>query len=240
MMAAQVEERISETEGERKRRAVQGLFAEIAPRYDLINSVMSLSLHKRWRAFAVAQLGLRPGDRALDVCCGTGDFLLPLKSAVGTSGFVVGMDFCEPMLLQAQRKTSCPLSVADTCRLPLAAKSFNAVTVGWGIRNVPDIDQAHHEIVRVLSPGGRFASIDMAQPCNPFLRAVSKFVFHAVVPRLGALFGSHAAYAYLPKSTERFWAREELSASMTRAGLIDVRHVDLFFGNICAHFGRKP
>ncbi|MEZ0324739.1 MAG: ubiquinone/menaquinone biosynthesis methyltransferase [Fimbriimonas sp.] len=240
MMAAQVEERIWETEGERKRRAVQGLFTEIAPRYDLMNSVMSLSLHKRWRAFAVTQLGLKPGGRALDVCCGTGDFLPHLRKAIGPGGILLGVDFCEPMLAKARAKSSSDLAMGDACRLPVQSDSFDAVTVGWGMRNVPDIDLAHAEVARVLKPGGTFASVDMARPRNPLMRKASGFLFNAVVPRLGALFGSGKAYTYLPKSTERFWDREELAASMRRAGLVDVRYVDLFFGNICAHFGRKP
>jgi demethylmenaquinone methyltransferase/2-methoxy-6-polyprenyl-1,4-benzoquinol methylase len=239
MLAAQVEERIWETEGERKRTMVREMFSEIAPKYDLMNSVMSLSLHTRWRSYVVSRLALRQGDSALDVCCGTGDFLAPLRKAVGR-GRLLGLDFCYPMLEKARAKADASLGVADACRLPVRESSFDAVTVGWGIRNVPDIDLAHREISRVLKKGGRFASLDMAQPRNPLVRTASRFVFNSVVPRLGALLGSAKAYTYLPKSTERFWTREELAESMTRAGFVDVTYKDLFFGNICAHFGRKP
>ncbi len=239
-MAAQVEERIWETEGERKRNAVQGLFAEIAPRYDLMNSVMSLSLHKRWRSFVVSKLHLKHGHSALDVCCGTGDFLPPLRKAIGSRGSLLGLDFCRPMLDKALEKGHTRLALADACCLPVGSAAFDSVTVGWGIRNVPDIDLAHREIARVLKSGGWFASLDMAQSRNPLIRSVSQLIFSKVVPRLGSLFGNREAYTYLPKSTERFWGREELSESMRRAGFQDVHHVDLFFGNICAHFGRKP
>ncbi|HSI73136.1 MAG TPA: class I SAM-dependent methyltransferase, partial [Fimbriimonas sp.] len=170
---------------------------------------------------------------------GTGDFLKPLRKAVG-QGLIVGLDFCLPMLAKAKDKSDASLGLADACRLPVQGGRFEAVTVGWGIRNVPDIDQAHREIARVLKPGGRFASLDMAQPRNAVMRRFSSLIFNTMVPRLGSLFGSKNAYTYLPKSTERFWSREELAESMRRAGFIDVRHKDLFFGNICAHFGRKP
>jgi demethylmenaquinone methyltransferase/2-methoxy-6-polyprenyl-1,4-benzoquinol methylase len=239
MLVAQVEERAWESEGERKRAAVQRLFQEIAPRYDLMNSIMSVSLHKRWRAFAVSELRLKPGDCALDVCCGTGDFLPPLRKAIGP-GRLVGLDFCEAMLSRARGKTDAALSIGDACRLPLQSNQFDGVTVGWGIRNVPDIDKAHQEIVRVLKPGGRFASVDMAKPRNPLMCRLSTFVFQSFVPKLGALLGNRRAYEYLPASTQRFWDREALAESMTRAGMVDVRHHDLFFGNICVHFGRKP
>jgi demethylmenaquinone methyltransferase / 2-methoxy-6-polyprenyl-1,4-benzoquinol methylase len=237
-MATEIDERIWLNEGERKRKAVREMFSEIAPRYDFLNSLMSFSLHRRWRAYAVSQLHLRPGDTALDVCCGTGDFLLEAKKIVGGKAF--GIDFCRPMLDRAANKVSAPLGVGDACSLPVQDSSVNAVTVGWGIRNVPDIDAAHREIARVLKPGGRFVSLDMARPRNGIMRAICGFMFKSVVPRVGAIFGASKAYTYLPRSTEMFWSREDLCASMERAGLTEVTFKDLFFGNICAHFGRKP
>jgi demethylmenaquinone methyltransferase/2-methoxy-6-polyprenyl-1,4-benzoquinol methylase len=231
---------IWKTEGEQKRTRVQGMFAEIAPTYDAMNSVMSFRLHHRWRAAAVAKLELQPGDRALDVCCGTGDFLLPLQRAVGPSGFVAGTDFCLPMLAVVPKKVQRPaVALGDACRLPYASGVFDGVTVGWGIRNVSSVDAAHREIARVLRPGGRFVSLDMARPRNPVLRILSKFVFHTVVPLLGSLLGKTKAYTYLPKSTERFASREELAESMRQAGFRDVGFRDFFFGNICMHWGTK-
>ncbi|AIE85241.1 bifunctional demethylmenaquinone methyltransferase/2-methoxy-6-polyprenyl-1,4-benzoquinol methylase UbiE [Fimbriimonas ginsengisoli] len=239
-MATQVEERIWTAEGARKRATVQQMFAEIAPTYDLLNGMMSFSLHHRWRTYAVSLLKLQPGDSALDVCCGTGDFLFPLRKAVGTAGHVAGVDFCAPMLARASEKLHANiLALGDACQLPIAGSSVHGVTVGWGIRNVPDIDGAHREIARVLKPGGRFVSLDMARPRNRAVRAVSEFVFNSIVPRLGALFGKTQAYTYLPKSTQRFWTREQLAASMESAGMVEVGHRDLMFGNICIHYGRK-
>jgi len=242
-MATRVEEQIWSVEGTQKRAAVRRMFADIAPTYDLLNGIMSLSLDHRWRAIAVATLNLKPGDRALDVCCGTGDFLPPLNKKVGPNGVAVGIDFCPPMLEVAAKKFALlpkRLSVGDACQLPVASSKFDAVTVGWGIRNVPDVDRAHAEIVRVLRPGGRFASIDMARPKNRLVRAVSEFVMNSVLPMLGAIIGKSKAYTYLPKSIQKFRTREQLEASMASAGMVDVGHRDLFFGNICIHFGRKP
>jgi demethylmenaquinone methyltransferase / 2-methoxy-6-polyprenyl-1,4-benzoquinol methylase len=241
-MAKAVEERIWLAEGTQKRAAVRNMFSDLAPTYDLANSLLSLSLHHRWRSQAVAMLDMRLGDRALDVCCGTGDFLAPLRRAIGSSGTAVGVDFCSPMLAKAAEKygSVASLALGDACRLPLANEVFDGVTVGWGIRNVPDIDEAHREIFRVLRPGGRFVSLDMARPKNGVVRAVSEFIFSTVVPRLGKLFGHGQAYTYLPESTQRFWSRERLAASMESAGLIDIRYRDLMFGNICVHYGRRP
>lgn len=241
MASTQADEVIWKTEGASKRTAVQGMFAEIAPTYDLLNGLMSLSLHHRWRAFAVRKLNLKAGDKALDVCCGTGDFMAPLRQAVGSQGFVAGIDFCLPMLEVAHsRKQINALGLGDACQLPIRSESFNGVSVGWGIRNVPDIDAAHRELVRVLKPGGRFVSLDMARPRNGLLRALSEFAFHVLVPRLGSLFGKTSAYTYLPKSTQSFWTREQLAESMRSAGLVDVAFKDLMLGNICVHWGSKP
>jgi demethylmenaquinone methyltransferase/2-methoxy-6-polyprenyl-1,4-benzoquinol methylase len=240
MVKADAERAPWQAKGEQKREAVRQMFAEIAPRYDLLNSFMSLSRHRRWRAYAVRVLGLEEGDTALDVCCGTGDFLSPLRKAVGPSGKLAGLDFCLPMLEKARSKAvGGTLVQGDACRLPVRSGSVNAVTVGWGIRNVPDIDLAHLEIARVLKHGGRFVSVDMALPRNAAVRAASRFVCGACLPALGSLFGLKKAYTYLPKSTEQFASREELADSMRRAGFEEVGWKDFMGGNICVHWGVK-
>lgn len=216
------------------------MFAEIAPNYDRINGMMSLSLHRRWRAHAVSLLNLQPGDAALDVCCGTGDFLVPLRNAVGGGGMAVGADYCAPMLDIASKKTgSKRLALADACALPVATGRFDALTVGWGLRNLADLDAGLREAARVLKPGGRMLSLDMAIPRNPAVRAVSGLICGSVLPVLGRLFGSKEAYTYLPKSAEQFATREELRAAFESAGFEDVRWKDLIFGNICIVWGRK-
>ena len=232
------------TEGEGKRTAVHGMFGSIAGGYDRMNGLMSLGLHHRWRGFAVSRLALREGDRALDVCCGTGDFMLPLRRAVGKGGRVVGVDFCLPMLEGAREKAADPrssLTLGDACRLPMGAGLFDAVSVGWGLRNVPDLDAALHEAHRVLRPGGRFVSLDMARPRNPLVRWAAAFALRRALPLLGKLLRLDGeAYAYLPESTLRFASRETLAAAMRRTGFDDVAYRDLMLGNLCVHWGRKP
>lgn len=232
---------IWQAEGVQKRAAVQGMFAEIAPTYDLLNSLMSLRLHHRWRAFAVRQLRLHSGNSVLDVCCGTGDFMLPLRKAVGPAGRVFGIDFCLPMLKVAhEKRVPGEIGLGDACQLPVLANTLDGVSVGWGIRNVPDIDQAHRELFRILKPGGRFVSLDMAVPRNRVVRGASRFVSDVFLPRLGAIFGKSKAYTYLPKSTQSFMNREQLKQSMEEAGFTEVGYKDLFFGNVCVHWGTKP
>ena len=240
MAATSTDDRPWLAEGSEKRAAVRDMFAEIAPSYDLLNSIMSLRLHHRWRAFSVRKLELKSGDRVLDLCSGTGDFMKPLQRAIGSSGCAFGMDFCLPMLKIASKKGFSGLTLGDACRLPVRGESLDAVSVGWGIRNVPDIDAAHREIFRVLRPGGRFVSLDMARSRNAAMAGLSAFMFEKLVPRIGGLFGKRKAYTYLPQSTKRFMTREELVQSMQRAGLVGVGWKDMFLGNICVHWGRKP
>lgn len=226
-------------EGEEKRNAVRQMFAEIAPTYDLCNGLMSLALHRKWRAYAASRLNLKPGDFVLDACSGTGDFLVPLRKLVGDSGKVIGADFCLPMLERAKDKPADVRLLSDASAMPIRSDSFDGVTVGWGIRNVPDVDAAHRELARLLKPGGRFVSLDMAKPRNKLMASICGWFFNTAIPLLGTLFRQRRAYTYLPKSTAKFLGREELKASMERAGLTDVQYRDLFFGNICVHWGRK-
>lgn len=228
------------TSGEAKRSAVRSMFAAIAPNYDRMNDLMSFFLHRKWRAFAVGMLNLQEGATVLDLCSGTGDFLVPLRKAVGQTGELIALDFCSEMLDRAKSKDKCAqLSLGDACRLPIANESVDAVTVGWGIRNVADIDEAHREIARAIRPGGAFVSLDMAIPQNPVVRATSRVFSKWVLPALGRVFGNKSAYTYLPESAERFLSREELARSMEQAGFASVRFKNLLFGNICIHIGVK-
>ncbi|MBL8059470.1 MAG: bifunctional demethylmenaquinone methyltransferase/2-methoxy-6-polyprenyl-1,4-benzoquinol methylase UbiE [Chthonomonas sp.] len=224
------------TQGEEKRQAVQEMFGNIAPSYDRMNRLMTANLDRAWRRTAVRTIGVEPGEVALDLCCGTGDFISILELA---GARVVGIDFCLPMLAIAKGKSQSPLSLGDACQLPLATASFDVVTVGWGIRNVPDIDRAHREIARVLKPGGRFVSIDMAIPRQPWIRAACGVFTGKVLPKVGALLSNREAYEYLPESAQRFMSREDLRASMEAAGFKAVKFRDFAFGNVCMHWGVK-
>jgi demethylmenaquinone methyltransferase / 2-methoxy-6-polyprenyl-1,4-benzoquinol methylase len=231
---------IWEAQGHEKRVAVQGMFAEIAPTYDVANRVMSMSRHHQWRAFAASRLELKKGDSVLDLCCGTGDFLLTLRPMVGETGHLVGIDFCLPMLQRASDKDNAQLSTGDACKLPVQSAKFDGVTVGWGIRNVPDIDEAHREIFRVLKQGGRFVSVDTAVPTSKLVRWGSRFLCRNMLSTVGAILKNKTAYRYLNESTDRFKSREELAASMRSAGFDQVQFKNLMFGNICVHWGTKP
>ncbi|MEI7576234.1 MAG: ubiquinone/menaquinone biosynthesis methyltransferase [Armatimonadota bacterium] len=232
---------IWEAQGDEKRREVQGMFSAIAPSYDRANALMSFNLHQQWRKFAASKLMLREGDTVLDLCTGTGDFLPIHRSLVGGAGILLGIDFCPPMLVRAANKDAeATLSVGDACSIPLANRSVEGVSVGWGIRNVPDIDQAHSEIYRVLKPGKRFVSIDCAEPQSALIRVATSILRTPMLGFLGKLLGSQEAYKYLSESTARFKTREELAASMQSAGFIDVHYKNLMLGNICVHWGTKP
>ncbi|MEQ1822937.1 MAG: ubiquinone/menaquinone biosynthesis methyltransferase [Fimbriimonadaceae bacterium] len=228
-------------QGEEKRALVQGMFAEIAPTYDRCNSLASLGLHHRWRAYAARCLNCNKGDTVLDLCCGTGDFLKPLRAVVGEEGRLIGMDFCAPMLqISSSKDGTAQLGLADACNLPVQDSKLDGLTIGWGIRNVPNIDQAHRETFRVLKPGKRFVSLDMARPRFAPVRFVARLITNNLLPLLGSMFGKREAYTYLPQSTDRFLDRVALKESMERAGFVNVNYHDLFMGNICVHWGTKP
>lgn len=228
------------TEGEEKREAVRDMFAEIAPTYDLANSIMSARRHYKWRQKAVAQINLQAGESVLDLCCGTGDFLLAARERVGVSGQLVGLDFCRPMLDVAAKKIdgSTQLALGDATVLPFASSSFNAVTVGWGLRNVPDLKAALAESFRVLKLGGRFITVDMAEP-EGWHGPISRKVYHVIIPILGRILGKAEAYAYLPKSTEKFVSRQSLKDALLATGYTDIEMKNFCFGNICMMWGVK-
>lgn len=216
------------------------MFADISGSYDFINSTMSLRLHHRWRRFAVGLLGLSPGETVADICCGTGDFAPPIRKKLGENGQIIGLDFCLPMLTKAmEKRVEMLLATGDACRLPIQSNSVDSVTVGWGIRNVPDIPLALSEIYRVLKPSRNWVSLDMAVPRNKFYRTISRTLLNRGLPLLGSLFGKRMAYTYLPQSTQTFSTREELKQMMESAGFKNCKYHDLFFGTICVHYGEK-
>ena len=229
-----------------KERYVRAMFAGIAPRYDLLNTILSFNQHKAWRRLAVRLAQVRPGDGCLDICTGTGDFAVDLARAVGPNGRVLGADFCEPMIRAGLDKTGqaagghIGMMVANAESLPYASDRFDAVTVGFGIRNVARIEQAVREMARVVRPGGRVVILEFTRPRPSWFRPLVDFYLFSILPRIGGLLSRREAYSYLPESMRAFVSREELAAIMARAGLREIRMRDLNFGTVCIHLGTKP
>lgn len=223
---------------------VQRMFDDIAPRYDLLNDTLSVGIHHSWRAFATRCATLEPGDSVLDVCTGTGVWTPLLRKAVGPSGRVVGVDFSGGMLRGGRAvlaRAGAPCVQGDATRLPFVDDEFDAATVAFGIRNVGDVEQAFREMARVVRPGGRVVCLEFAEPKAGAFRALYRVYSRFVMPNVGgAISGRRDAYAYLPASVARFQSRPELALSMRRAGLEDVRWVDLTFGLVCVHVGVTP
>lgn len=209
--------------------AVRSMFDRIAPVYDAMNRVMTAGLDRRWRRLAVERV-VRPGDRVLDACCGTGELSL---EAERHGGRVVGLDFSERMLERARRKSETVEWLrGDVLALPFADGSFDAATVGFGVRNVADLELALRELRRVLRPGGRLAVLEITRPRGG-LRPFFSVWFDRVVPLLGRVLPGGRAYTYLPASVRRFPDAEELVAILGRAGFAEVR-VELLGGTIVA------
>jgi demethylmenaquinone methyltransferase / 2-methoxy-6-polyprenyl-1,4-benzoquinol methylase len=199
--------------------AVRSMFDRIAPVYDAMNRVMTVGLDRHWRRLAV-ELVVQPGDRVLDACCGTGDLAL---EAERQGGRVVGLDFSERMLERAKRKSeTVEWLQGDLLALPFAAASFDAATVGFGVRNVADLERSLRELRRVLRTGGRLAVLEITQPRGR-LRPFFGLWFDRIVPVLGKVVPGGRAYAYLPASVRRFPGAEELVATLERCGFADVR-----------------
>jgi demethylmenaquinone methyltransferase/2-methoxy-6-polyprenyl-1,4-benzoquinol methylase len=223
---------------------VREMFDAIAPRYDMLNSVLSAGIHYSWRHFATRCAALTLGDSALDVCTGTGDWAAALKQIVGPDGRVVGLDFSLPMLQNGDRrfeKNSVARAQGDATQLPFESNIFDAATVAFGIRNVAEIERAFSEMARVVKPGGRVVCLEFAEPHPGLMRTLYELHSRWVLPNIGgAISGRREAYTYLPASVARFKSRTELAAVMQSAGLSEVRWVDLTFGIVCIHIGVKP
>jgi demethylmenaquinone methyltransferase/2-methoxy-6-polyprenyl-1,4-benzoquinol methylase len=219
------------------------MFDRIADRYDAMNSVMTAGMHHRWRRRSAERADLSQGDSALDVCCGTGDLALELARWVGPSGSVIGCDFSEPMLEVARSKAAerglgwVRFENADALQLPYADRSFDAVTVGFGVRNLADLDRGLAEMTRVLRPGGRLVILEITQPRRPPLSLFYSLWFDRIVPLLGALAGDRDAYAYLPESVRSFPSPLGLAQRMSEAGLRRILVTVLAGGIIAIHSG---
>jgi demethylmenaquinone methyltransferase / 2-methoxy-6-polyprenyl-1,4-benzoquinol methylase len=208
------------------------MFDRIAPVYDAMNRAMTVGLDQRWRRLA-ATAAVRPGDRVLDACCGTGDFAL--ADAAAGAGHVVGLDFSEGMLDRARRKSQDVEWVeGDMLALPFEAASFDAVTVGFGVRNVDDLEAGLRELRRVLRPGGRLAVLEITRP-RGLLRPFFGLWFDILVPFAGRVLPGGEAYTYLPASVRRFPGPEDLAAALGRSGFASVRFRTLAGGIVALH-----
>jgi demethylmenaquinone methyltransferase/2-methoxy-6-polyprenyl-1,4-benzoquinol methylase len=208
---------------------VRGMFDRIAPVYDVMNRLMTAGLDRKWRRLTVEAV-VQPGDRVLDAACGTGDLAL---AAEREGGIVTGLDFSSRMLERARRKSDTVTWVeGDLLALPFEDGSFDAATIGFGVRNATDLDVALAELCRVLRPGGRLAILEITSP-----RGIAKpffwLWFDRIVPLLGKILPGGMAYTYLPASVRRFPGAEELVARLERHGLTQVR-VRLLGGTIVA------
>jgi demethylmenaquinone methyltransferase / 2-methoxy-6-polyprenyl-1,4-benzoquinol methylase len=220
---------------------VRAMFDRIARVYDLMNSLMTVGMDKRWRERAADQAGPRPGDRVLDVATGTGDLALELSRRVGPGGDVVGLDFAEEMLAIARRKApDLRFEVGNALDLPYADGEFAAATVGFGARNFSDLALGLSEMARVVRAGGRVVVLEITTPQRPPLSWFFKLWFDRVVPVLGRVAGDPDAYEYLPSSVRRFPGPRELAAEMVGAGLTDVRWLLTGGGIIAIHSGTVP
>jgi demethylmenaquinone methyltransferase/2-methoxy-6-polyprenyl-1,4-benzoquinol methylase len=217
------------------------MFDRISPSYDRMNLLMSMGRDGRWRRLGVRASRAQPGDAALDVCCGTGDFAVELRRAVGPSGRVVGLDFSPQMLAVARRKCSAvEWQQGDALALPFADGEFAAACVGFGVRNLSDHRRGFAEMARVVRPGGRVVCLEMSTPPAP-IRPFSQLWTDHGVPVLGRIVAHDPeAYRYLPASVHRFPSAPELAEIMREAGLVDVGYRRLMMGVVALHVGTVP
>jgi demethylmenaquinone methyltransferase / 2-methoxy-6-polyprenyl-1,4-benzoquinol methylase len=214
---------------------VRSMFDRIAPVYDGMNRAMTLGLDRKWRRLT-AEAVVRPGDRVLDACCGTGDLAL---AAARAGGRVTGVDFSAEMLARAERKApEFDWVQADAAALPFPDGSFETVTVGFGIRNLADLEAGLRELARVLVPGGRLGCLEITRP-RGVLRPFFRLWFDGLVPLAGKVLPGGAAYSYLPASVRRFPGPEDLAEAMRRAGFAGVGWRLLGGGIVALHVGRR-
>jgi demethylmenaquinone methyltransferase/2-methoxy-6-polyprenyl-1,4-benzoquinol methylase len=228
-----------------KRAYVKQIFSEIAPRYDLLNHLLSLNIDRRWRRAAIAELEVARNPRGvyLDLCAGTLDVAVELARTTGFQGFVVGADFAEPMLragVGKAPKTKISPVAADALELPIASASVAGAIVAFGIRNVAGLDAALKEARRVIAPGGRFVILEFSTPNVPLLRALYQAYFNHILPVIGGIISGHrSAYRYLPQSVANFPAETELAERMESAGFTGVRWSSLSLGIAAIHVGER-
>jgi len=232
--------------GEAREHQVRTIFSEIAPRYDLLNHVLSLNVDRRWRRQAVDRLDVPMGDpgiRVLDACAGTYDLSLELTGRDGFRGTVVAADFARPMLVQGLSKLDggriLPLC-GDSLRLPFPDGTFHRAMVAFGVRNLADVRAGFREFARVLRPGGRLVILEFTTPPNRLMRRLYLFYFHRILPLVGRLISGHPwAYTYLPESVKEFPGPEELAELLQESGFQEATWSHVTAGIAAIHVARR-
>ncbi|SDJ67384.1 demethylmenaquinone methyltransferase [Sediminibacillus albus] len=230
-----------------KEERVHHVFEKIYNRYDVMNSIISFQRHKAWRKDVMKRMSLKQGDSALDVCCGTGDWSIALAEAAGKTGKVVGLDFSKNMLSVGEDKKQennigqLEFLHGNAMELPFADNTFDFVTIGFGLRNVPDYMQVLNEMARVVKPGGKVVCLETSQPTAIGFRQMYYFYFRFIMPLFGRLFAkSYEEYAWLHESAKDFPGKHELKQMFNDAGLANVQ-VKAYTGGVAAmHMGEKP
>ena len=233
-------------------RSIRDMFGRIAPRYDLLNRLLSLRVDQYWRSFLVGRVGdylRRPGCQVLDLCCGTGDSLIALETERGRLAqartAVIGSDFCRPMLTAATRKLRqrglrSPLLEADALTLPFSDASLDLITMAWGFRNLADYQRGLDEMYRLLRPGGCLAILEFSRPTNRLWGPLFEFYFRRILPRIGnTISGSGQAYSYLQQSVESFPSPVELAGAARSRGFQRVEYFPLTGGISVLHLAYK-
>lgn len=227
-----------------KEQRVHEVFENISDNYDKMNSVISFQMHKNWRKDTMARMDIQNGSQALDVCCGTADWSIALSEAVGEEGHVTGLDFSQNMLNVGLEKTkdikNIKLVQGNAMELPFEDNSFDYVTIGFGLRNVPDYMQVLREMNRVAKPGAKIVCLDTSHSEIPVYKQLFKFYFKYIMPIFGKIFAkSYKEYAWLQESTESFPGRKELKRMFEQAGMTKVSFKSYSGGAAATHIGYK-
>lgn len=238
--------------GEQRAARVGQLFASIARRYDLINDVQSFGIHRLWKKRVIRLARVQPGERALDLCCGTGDLTLALAQKTAE---VTGLDFSEPMLEVAREKFArlhskdrtgstsgnIHFTQGDAQRIPFPDGSFDVLTIGYGLRNLADLDAGLRDMLRVSKPGGRFVALEFGKPPNALWRAIYFSYLKFMLPVFGKIFcGDSAAYAYILESLSHYPAQDAVAEKLAQIGWRNVRVINLLGGVMSIHYAEKP
>lgn len=230
-----------------KEERVHDVFEKIYKRYDVMNSVISFQRHKAWRQYTMRVMDVKQGEAALDVCCGTCDWTIALARAVGKDGKVYGLDFSQNMLsigdekIKALNLDQVKLVHGNAMQLPFADNTFDYVTIGFGLRNVPDYLQVLREMTRVVRPGGKVVCLETSQPTIVGVRQLYMLYFRYIMPILGKMLAkSYKEYSWLQESASTFPGMQELARMFEQAGLEKVQVKPFTFGVAAMHVGYKP